>query len=199
MNRIGLHVIGGTSLALTGAGKPRIVKLCDCSPEYKAQVRQAVGPDCLIVVRWVEPRQDLTAPEAEAEAWFARHAAQMRQMSAGDSNVIFEGYNEIPDSMAAAFARFELRRLALMHAAGLRSVVGNWSVGVPNEKVWPTYKPMLDEMWPTDFVGMHCYWVDYADISNPWHTARWTLPEIKPYLDGKKIAVTECGRDEISN
>ena len=43
MNRIGLHIIGGTSLALAGAGRPRIAKLVDCSPEYKAQVRAEVG------------------------------------------------------------------------------------------------------------------------------------------------------------
>ena len=43
MKRISLHIIGGTSLALAGAGKPRIVKLIDCSPEYKAQVRAEVG------------------------------------------------------------------------------------------------------------------------------------------------------------
>ena len=194
MNKIGLHIIGGTSLAL---GRPRIVKLCDCSAEYKAQVRAEVGPDCLIVVRWVEAQQDLTAPESEADAWFARHAAQMHAMN--DRQTIFEGYNEIADSMAPAFARFELRRLALMRTAGLRCGVGSWSVGVPDLPVWPIYRPVLAAMSGGDVVCLHEYWADGLDIDNPWYCGRFALPGVAPYLAGKAIAITECGRDRVAD
>jgi len=186
--KLGLHILGGTALHL---GRPRLVKLVDVSPQYVREVRALVGPECLIIMRWVENG----LLDSAASAWFNRHIGQMQAMA--DPMTAFESANEIADSDAARYSVWELARMRLMHTHGLRSVLGNWSVGVPNEKVWPIYKPMLDEMWPTDFVGMHCYWVNYADISNPWHTARWTLPEVKPYLDGKQLVVTECGRDVV--
>jgi hypothetical protein len=120
-------------------------------------------------------------------------------MQMHDANVAYEGHNEIADSNALAFAQFETERLRLLHAGGYRGVVGNWSVGVPKETNWPIYKPMLDAMGPGDLVGMHCYWSDRADIANAWHTARWTLPEVKPYLVGKQIVITECGRDYLDD
>ena len=58
MNKLGLHILGGTSV---GLGRPRLVKLVDVSVAYVAQVRAAVGPDCLIIVRWV---QALNRPES---------------------------------------------------------------------------------------------------------------------------------------
>ena len=197
MNRIGLHIIGGTGLALAGAGRPRIVKLCDCSPEYKAQVRAQVGPECLIVVRWVEAAQPLSAPEAEAEEWFRRHEGQMRQMAAGDGQVIFEGYNEVPDSLAERFGRFEAHRLGLLHWAGLRAGVGSWSVGTPDVGVWETYRPALAAMDSRDVLCLHEYWADGGDLGNPWLVGRFANPSIAVYLRGKAIAVTECGRDQV--
>ncbi len=199
MNRIGLHIIGGTSLAL---GRPRIVKLMDCSPEYKAQVRDEVGPECLIVVRWWEREQYLGDPEGEAERWFYRHEAQMRAMARqstgdGDPNVVFEGYNEIPDELAAKFAAFELRRLQLMHAAGLRTGVGSWSVGVPDFPTWRTYQPVLEAMRTGDVVCLHEYWADGEDLGRNWICGRFAHPQVAPYLAGKQIAITECGRDIV--
>jgi hypothetical protein len=192
MNKIGLHIISGTSVPL---GKPRLVKLVDVSPEYVRDVRKLVGPSCLIIVRWVTTNQNLDQPLTKARLWYATHAGQMAAMN--DPNVAFESFNEIADTNASSYAQFEAERLRIMHSSGYRCVVGNWSVGVPKETMWPTYKPMLDAMGPGDLVGMHAYWSDRADIANPWHTARWTLPEVKPYLVGKQIVVTECGRDVV--
>jgi len=192
MDKIGAHVISGTSLAL---GKPRLIKLVDVSPEYVRDVRQKVGPLCLIIVRFVTQNQNLDQPITAARMWFATRVGAMAKMN--DPNVAFEGYNEIADSNALSYSLFEIERLRMMRVAGYRSVVGNWSAGVPKETVWPVYKPMLAAMGPGDLVGMHCYWSDRADIANPWHTARWTLPDVKPYLVGKQIVVTECGRDVV--
>lgn len=86
-----------------------------------------------------------------------------------------------------------------MHTHGLRSVLGNWSVGVPDLPTWQTYRPLLNEMRPgvdADLVGCHEYWSDYADIGNRWHCGRWTMV---PELAGKQIAITECGRDYLSD
>jgi hypothetical protein len=195
LDLIGLHIIGGTSLAL---GRPRIVKLVDCSPEYVRQVRGEVGHDCLIVVRWVEQGQYLGDPEAEATMWFHRHEGAMRAIASGDPNVIFEGYNEVPDELAPQFARFEVKRLHLMHAAGLRSGVGSWSVGVPDFPVWETYRPVLAAMNSGDIVCVHEYWADGSDIDKNWLCGRFAHPLVAPYLAGKRIAITECGRDEVA-
>lgn len=190
MDKTGLHIISGTSLPL---GKPRLIKLVDVSPEYVRQVRGQVGPNCLIVVRWVENG----LLDSAADTWFHRHIAQMRAMAVGDAMVAFESANEIADSDAPRYGVWELARLRLMHTAGLRSVLGNWSVGVPDLPVWQMYRPLLGEMRggdTPDLVGLHEYWSDYADIGNRWHCGRWTMA---PELAGKPIVITECGRDQV--
>jgi hypothetical protein len=186
--KLGLHIIGGTALAV---GRPRVVKLVDTSVAYVRQVRTLVGPECLIVVRWVENNL-LDSP---ADSWFHRHLAQMQAMA--DPMVAFESANEVADSDAARYSLWELSRMRLMHTMGLRSVVGNWSVGTPDLPVWAMYGPLLAEMRPGvdgDLVGLHEYWADYADISNRWHCGRWA---IVPALGGKAIVITECGRDVV--
>jgi len=199
MNKLGLHIIGGYPGEI---GAPRIVKLVDASPEYVRQVRAKVGPACLIIIRWVESNSLADG----AQAWFNRHFVEMRPMV--DPNVAFEGPNEIPDSLAPRYAIWESQRLAIMHAAGFRSVVGNWSVGVPDLPTWDIYAPMLAMMKPPpaggagggsgvggDLVGLHEYWSDHADIANRWHCARWTL--CRPFLTNRPIVITECGRDVV--
>lgn len=189
-SKLGLHIIGGTGLAL---GRPRVVKLVDVSPQYVRQVRGLVGPGCLIVVRWVENG----LLDRGADVWFFRHLSQIQAMSAGDPNVAVEGANEIADSDAPRYSVWELARMRLMHTHGLRSVLGNWSVGVPDLPMWAMYKPLLNEMRPGvegDLVGLHEYFADYADISNRWHCGRWALV---PQLAGKPIVITECGRDVV--
>jgi hypothetical protein len=121
----------------------------------------------------------------------------MRAMSAGDAQVAYESANEIADSDAPRYGVWELARMRLMHTAGLRSVVGNWSVGTPDLPAWKWYRPLLNEMRAgdtPDLVGLHEYWADYADISNRWHCGRWTMV---PELAGRPIVITECGRDIV--
>lgn len=188
--KLGIHIIGGTALPL---GKPRVIKLVDVSVEYVRQVRALVGPECLIIVRWVEN----SLLDSAADTWFYRHFAQMQAMSAGDPMIAVEGANEIADSDAPRYGVWELARMRLMHTAGLRSVVGNWSVGTPDLPMWKWYRPLLNEMRggdTPDLVGLHEYWADYADISNRWHCGRWTMV---PELAGKQLVITECGRDQV--
>jgi|GEM_PF-2689277 len=203
MDKLGLHIIEGFqgNLAIHGAGAPRLVKLVDVSVAYVLQVRAEVGPNCLIIVRWVET-QPLANPEQEAIAWFQRHKAQMQAMVAAgtgdptddDPYIAFEGYNEVPDHQAEQYVRFEIERLRQMHAADLYSVIGNFSVGTPDLPVWATYMPMLNAMRAGDWLGLHEYWSSRNDLTNPWHVGRWRLV---PELDGIPIIVTECGRDVV--
>lgn len=186
LRKIGLHIIGSYADKL---GAPRVVKLLDPSPEYICQVRGEVGPDCTIVVRWYEREQPLDSPILNARDWMARHQAQMV-----DAEALYEGYNEIADSAAPAFAAFEVERLRLMHAAGKRCAVGSWSVGVPNIRVWPSYRIVLNAMGPRDAIALHEYWSDTNDLQNIWHVGRWRL---EPLLSAKPIVVTECGRDIV--
>ncbi len=188
-SKVGLHIIGGTRLAL---GKPRVVKLVNVSPEYVRQVRGLVGPDCLIVVRWSQDDQPLSGPVDCARQWFGKYKAQMLAMA--DNNVAFEAYNEVADSTAVSYNLFEQERLGLMHGLRLRSVVGNWSVGTPDLPLWACYRGALSTMLPNDLIGLHEYWSDYEDIANRWHCGRWTMA---PEIAAKTIVVTECGRDVV--
>jgi murein DD-endopeptidase MepM/ murein hydrolase activator NlpD len=186
MAKLGLHILGGFG---GGLGRPRIVKLVDASVEYIRQVRALVGDGCALIVRWTEPSQPLDDPVRRAREWYDR-----RRPSMVDTGAYYEGYNEIADSQAGAFAAFEVERLRLMHAGGRRCAVGSWSVGCPDIPVWAVYAPVLSAMYATDAVSLHEYWSHAADLGNPWHVGRWRLV---PELVGKQIAVTECGRDVV--
>jgi len=192
MNNIGAHLIGD-SFDPARLGRPAVVKLVDPSVDFKRRVRAQIGQDALIIVRFYEPEQLLGAPSTDARNWYSRHVAQMLAMS--DPMVAFEGFNEIGDAQAHAYAQFEATRLGLMHAAGFRAVVGNFSVGTPDLTVWYTYRPMLDAMGEGDFVGLHEYWGTAADIDNRWYCGRWDLV---PQIRVRPIVVTEFGRDAVN-
>ena len=193
MKKICPHIERGWAGSI---GKPPVVKLVNVSVEYVREVRGLVGPDTMIVVRWVESEQPLDNPQVRAGQWMARHTNAMMAMTdyGRDRQIAFEGLNEIGDSEAAAYAAFERERLVSMHVLGLRSVVGNWSVGVPDLPTWASYRGVLDVMQPQDLVGLHEYWADEADLLDPghWHVGRFTLV---PELAGKQIIITEAGRD----
>jgi len=197
VNKLGLHIIGGYAGEL---GRPRVVKLVEVSVEYVREVRRKMGRSTLIVVRWVEAEQLLDDPARRAREWFARHEKDMLAMAAGDANTAFEGYNEVdtgrPEHLqvAQAYCAFEVERLRLMQACGLKSVVGNFSVGQPHESLWPAFQPMLDALRPGDYLGLHEYWENAGELDNKWLCGRWMRPEIAPYLQGVPIVVTECGR-----
>ncbi len=193
MNKIGPHIIEGASVAI---GKPAVVKLYNPSVAYVREVRQTVGPQTLIVVRWYEPSQPLDNPWQRANEWMDCRRAAMLAMTlhSADGQIAFESYNEIGDAQAVAYCAFERARLKFMHAQGLRAVVGNFSVGVPDLPTWGIYLPMLADMRRGDLLGLHEYWVDQADIQNRYHCGRWTLVST---LANVPIVVTECNRDKV--
>ena len=51
MNKIGAHILGD-SFDVARLGKPKLVKLVDCSIDFKNRVRAQVGKDCLIIIRF---------------------------------------------------------------------------------------------------------------------------------------------------
>ncbi len=195
ITKIGPEILGGTNVFL---GRPRVVKLRNVSREYVDEVRQKVGPDCLIVIRFEfdEPSRQME-PRQAAREWYARRRADMLAMQAvGGPSIAFEtAVNECPGELLDWYVQFSLELIPLLHADGLRCVAGNPAVGNWNEKLWPKFAPVLAIMKPGDYLGLHEYWDDAADIDNRWHCARWTIPEIAAVLGDVKIVVTECGRD----
>ena len=193
--KIGPEVYGGTHISL---GKPPVIKLRNVSKEYVAEVRQEVGPDCLIVVRFEfdEPKMDIE-PRQAAREWFERRRADMLAMkAAGGPNIAFEtGANEVPDGQLDWYVAFSLELIPRMHADGIRCVAGNPAVGTWNEKNWPKFKPVIAILKPDDFLGVHEYWADEAQIDNRWYCGRWSIPEIAAVIGKTRIVVTECGRE----
>lgn len=193
LNNIGLHIIGTTSLPLANdSSRPSIVKLVDPSVAYVRAVRAQVGPDCLIVIRWYQVNQPMDNPKQNAADWFNIHLAFINAVKG--ANIIFVGYCEIADSNAANYASHELERGRLLHGTGANCGYFEFSVGVPDIPVWATYQPVLNDMHPGDYVCLHEYAIDNADIDNRWHCGRWTKV---PQLAGKPIAVTEFNRDVV--
>ncbi len=194
IHKLGAHIIGGTRLAL---GRPAVIKLVNVSPAYVAQVRAEVGPDCLVVVRFQfdEPKPG-QEPRQTARDWYARRRGDMLAMKAAGPNIAFEtAVNECTEEHLNWYITLSLELIPLMHREGLRCMAGNPSVGRWHETSWPRFRPVLDILTPGDFLGLHEYWSDTADIGNPWHCTRWTIPEIAAVIRDTPIVVTECGRD----
>ncbi len=194
ITKIGPEIYFGTHTRL---GKPRVAKLRDVSKEYVAEVRQEVGPDCLIVIRYQfdEPNMDVD-PRQSAREWYERRRGDMLAMKAtGAPNVAFEtGVNECPDDRLDWYVQFSLELIPRMHADGLRCVAGNPSMGTWNEKNWPKFAPVIAILKPDDLIGLHEYWADEAQIDDRWYCGRWSIPEIAAVLGNTKIVITECGR-----
>lgn len=194
--KLGPHIIGGTWQRL---GKPCILKVGNVSVDYVRQLRQQVGRQTLIVVRWIDEPINWDDPVRDAQDWLRRHTAEMAGMTAygSDTQVVFEGLNEVPRERQMQHVVWEMERLAGAHAIRRRSAVGSWSVGVPDFPDWAVYQPVLNAMRSDDVVAVHEYWADEADLRDPgrWHFGRFSLV---PQLRDKKIIVTEAGRDLIN-
>jgi len=195
LDKLGLHLVG--ALTVRNLGRARVVKLASCSVQDFRDVRATVGSKCLLIWRKVLGTQPLDNPVARAQEFVNRWRPEMQAIKeAVGPEVAFEGYNEVGGSEAANYNAFECERLRLMHALGLRCVVGNFAVGNPPWEQWPTYGGMLNALRPGDFLGLHDYWAVPADIDDPYYCGRWRLcAELKSV----PIVVTECGRDYIED
>jgi murein DD-endopeptidase MepM/ murein hydrolase activator NlpD len=197
-NKLGLHIVYGHGYA--GAlGRPATIKLLDPSVADVGTIRDRVGPDCLIDVRFYE---HATTPSSDhARAMYDRRRAQMLAMRVvGGRNVCFESpYNEPDRARMGQLVAAESAWLEQMHRDCLRAVVGNWAVGNPDPLQWCDYMPVLDALAPGDALGLHDYWAERADILNSWYVGRWAHPLAPDKLRQVAIVVTECGRDVIQD
>jgi len=196
--KVGPHIIGGTSVPI---GQPTFVKLVDVSVEYYREIRAIVGPDVLIEVRWAEPNdyQPLDDPERRAQEWWNKRKGWILAVPASD-NVVYAGYNEIGDEKAEAFCLFEVERMRCLHEWDRSAAVFSLGVGCPGDiGLWGVYDPVIRAMRPRDVIDLHEYWVDNADVDNVWHVCWFTIPEIAVHLVGKRIVVSEIGRDVVES
>ncbi|MGQ9683646.1 MAG: hypothetical protein ACUVX9_14000 [Anaerolineae bacterium] len=196
ITKLGPEISRGTNVVL---GKPKVIKLRNATREYVAELRQQMGPDGLIVVRFHDQADTNIDPRQSARDWHGRMRSEMLAFrDAGAPNIAFEtGVNEPTNEQMDWLVPYSLEVITLMHNDGLHCVAGNPAVGNWSEEVWPKFKPVIDILRPGDYVGLHEYWVDTADIANPWHCGRWTLPPIATVLGNTRIVITECGRDQV--
>jgi len=199
MNKIGLHVIG-TSFDPARLGKSRLVKLVNPSVDYVQKVRAQVGDTCLVIVRFWHGQQPLDEPERRAQEWWDAHAISILAMRA--PNLGFESYNEIgyDSESALLYARFELERMRILHAARANAIILNCGVAQFTWSTWPIYQPVLDAMGPDDKVGLHEYWNNRAGMFNRDDQGRFTwagrFSSVRE-LAGKPKVITEAGRDAV--
>lgn len=191
MRKIGLHTIGGFGGKY---GPSPVIKLADASPEFWGQVRSQVGANTLMIWRKVLANQPLDNPEQRAQEFFNQYRLQMIQCAGYGGRCAFSFYNEIAGDMAAPYAKAVFEFMRLMHLAGLPCCIIDSSVGTYELSTWPLFNGCFEAMRAGDYVGLHEYWVDTADIDNRWHCGRWTLVQ---ELAGVQKVITECGRDIV--
>lgn len=118
------------------------------------------------------------------------------------SRLIFEGLNEpqlwTDGERPELLARYYLAFLKGLHTFNLRGCVGNFGVGWPgNGGVqdapvdWAFFKPVIDEMRPGDFLGLHEYWA----LNSPQQNWRWWAGRFLQCPYQVPILITECGID----
>jgi len=180
-----------TKVFLNGAP---VVKLIDPSIQTIKDVRDAIGPKTLIIVRKFFKSQPLKDPIGEAQNWGNIFLPYMT--SGLDRNVVFEGYNEISDADTSVHAVFEEYRQAFLHQYGYGGVYGNHGVGNLDNQSAKPYGSLISKFNDRDFFGWHSYWGTDQTVLNPWHTLRWTLVDM---LKDVPALITECGRDFVKD
>jgi len=144
---------------------------------------------------------------------------QMREYKFNPAIVYWEGHNEpVWNSLEemAWYAEFEVERMKLMAAEGLRCVIGNFATGSPDLKLWPAFFPALKAAQQYQAIlGLHeysCPWMWWMtgkyqlDPSEDEGDEGWTtLRYRKVYrqhlipngFGNVPLVITECGIDPL--
>ena len=137
-----------------------------------------------------------------------RHAQTCQQMAlycegrgVPRGRLLFEGLNE-PQLWAGEppdwTARYYRAFLVGLHGYGLRGVVGNFGVGWPGNGgvqdapvQWDFFRPVINEIKPGDYLGLHEYWA----LNGPQENWRWWAGRFLQCPFQALILITECGID----
>ncbi len=148
-------------LELVAQGQPSIIKTLEIDGGFVQGLKDS-SPNTLIIGRITLGHMDLESdPLALAHAFVDKLlplATESKRAAAFDG---WEAYNEpiahTPDHMKR-LADFEAERTRILAENGIRSVVGNFSVGNPPLELWPHFKPALDAINQYNgYLGLHEY------------------------------------------
>lgn len=175
-------------------------------------------PDALLIGRKVEsdaaldPVNDYrsgASPEYAAERFFARQAETYRLNPAislwvGPNEPALSHGPNFPDlpldeclRRMAWYATFEIWRLILLANTGLRGVVGNFSTGTPDRRLWSAFYPALESARAHGgYLGLHEYMGAKQRFGVGDNPLRYrTVPEIRS--SGVQIVMPEFGFDQV--
>ncbi len=133
---------------LLRTGNLAVVKTTEYDSNFVAEIK-ATDPDVFLVARLGDlPQIDLEHwdPIAEAHHFADRLlpiATEPQRLAAIDC---WEAYNEpVPSNemQMARLAQFEAERVRLLAQAGVKSCIGNFSMGHPDLALWPAFYPAL--------------------------------------------------------
>jgi hypothetical protein len=185
-----LNLIGAQD-AWFAKTQPRIAKiLFPCDPNRLRTLAQ-LSPSTTWIGRIILSDQNLDNPIQSG-----RELGERIVREAQPDIDYWEGYNEIvvnsPEEMMR-FAEHEIARTTVLHQAGLKSIVGNFSTGCPELPLWLYFYPALAE---ADALGLHEYSAPTLRQLSTWLCGRWTrIYESLPKELCKPLAITELGVD----
>jgi hypothetical protein len=156
-----------------------LIKTLEYDPNFALEIKQ-IAPETLLVGRVDLPQIDLAGmedPRGAAQAFADRLlpiATEPRRLSTFAG---WEAYNEpspSDPSQMARLAEFEAHRTRLLAAAGVRSVIGNFSTGMPPLEWWPEFRPALEAaMEHNGFLGLHEYSAPTMQFGTPQELLGW--------------------------
>jgi hypothetical protein len=211
----------GEALDFVKAGA-RTIKLLDGAFGMAADI-QRLSPNCLIIgraYRGYDPvdRDQGIDPKVSAAQWVS---AQLATYQRNPAIKFWEGPNEsLCDTLEKMrwYSEFEIERMKLLEAVGLKAVIGNFSVGQPrlDIPVWKEFLPALRRAQENghllglhEYGGVFMWWMTGGYQRNPaenigqygWTTLRYRQvvdQYLKPAGLNVNIVITETGLDAVS-
>jgi hypothetical protein len=154
-----------------------IVKTLEYDPNFAQEIKQ-YAPQALLIGRIDLPQvnvNDMNDPKGAAQAFADKLlpiATEPRRLAAFDA---WESYNEpVIDNaeQMGRWAAFEAERTRLLAAAGVRSVIGNFSTGTPALELWPQFRPAIEAaLAAKGYLGLH----EYSAPTMQWGTGQELL------------------------
>jgi hypothetical protein len=162
-------------------GNVTLVKTLEYDPNFVAEIK-SISPKTIVVGRVDIPQvnlAELTDPRGGAQAFanlLLPIATEPRRMANIDA---WEAFNEPAPgdpSQMSRLAEFEAHRVELLAQAGVRSVVGNFSAGMPPLEWWPQFRPALEAARKHNgYLGLHEYSAPTMQFGTPQDPLGWAI------------------------
>lgn len=163
-------------------------------------------PKCNVIYRRVLPQdiEQLSDLRKHPEFGDAQACAEMLVRWADIKplpNLWVEGVNEPKLSNADDahwYGFVEAKRTQLLHAKGLKAVIGNFATGNPTPELFAEFVKIIVSEWPATnaLMGLHEYGaINLSAAQDGANALRHRM--LRPYAPGFRWAITECGLDRI--